>query len=84
MSEAEFSVLDELYFVTSYQDLQAQCGVLERELPAVLWQLIEKGWVKCLADPQEEIEVTWQKFEQHYNHLYYLASKQGLLMHNKK
>ena len=84
MSEAEFAVLDELYFVTPYQELQAQCGLPEGELPAVLWQLIEKGWVKCLVDPQEEIEVTQQVFEQRYNHLYYLASKQGLLMHNKK
>lgn len=82
MSEDEFQVLDNLYFVTSYQELVGNTRMGDQKLKAVLWGLIQKGWTNCFNDPENEVEVTEERFSDNYGKYYYLASKQGLLEHN--
>ena len=82
MTEEEFLVLDNLYFVTSYKELAENSRLDDQILKTVLWDLITKGWTNCFTDPENEVEVTAENFADNYSKYYYLASKQGLLEHN--
>lgn len=84
MTDLEFDVLDELYFVISFQDLQDTLGLEEEALSAVLYDLIAKGWVKCLESFSETLTPTKEDFIQNYRNYQYLATKAGLLAHNSR
>ena len=84
MSEEEFEVIDQLYFVTSYKDLNDSCSLNETELLEVLISLSDKGWVKCYAEPDKEIGLTETDLKKNYDNYEYLATKQGLLAHNMR
>lgn len=82
MSDTEFDVLDELYFVQPFAYLVDELELDELELREVLSALIEKGWVKCFLSMQEE-ELTHEvKLEEKYKEYFYLATKAGLMAHN--
>jgi len=82
MSDNEFDVMDQLYFVTSYNELKEVSGLEDKLIEAILWGFIKNDWVKCLKDPEVEVEVDEVAFEKNYTNYYYLASKAGLLAHN--
>jgi hypothetical protein len=82
MTALEDQVIDQLYFVTSFQEVKAQSGIIEEELALTLWGLIEKGWVKCFVNPETEIELSESEFNSNYTEYHYLASKKGLMAHN--
>ncbi len=82
MTELEFDVLDELYFVVSFRHLQDELDLSENTLKEVLCSLLEKGWVKCFLNTSEEAVKSEIDFENKYKDYHYLASKQGLLEHN--
>ena len=64
MSDLVFDLLDELYFVISFQDLQQKLNWSEVALRHELSQLIEVGWVKCFAIQSDNtIETTKEQFE---------------------
>lgn len=82
MNEYEFSVIDELYFVKSYKDLQEATGFSDSALKFALLNLIEKEWINYyteldgLQNPQlADISKSLEK-------LFFLASKKGLMAHN--
>jgi hypothetical protein len=84
MSDTEFDLLDELYFVQSLAQLQQSLGWGEGELKQALAALAEKGWVRCAAllDGQEPPAAPdiLAEGEQYL----YLATKAGLLAHNSR
>jgi hypothetical protein len=82
MSDQEFDLLDEVYFVTSYQDIQAELGWEDAEMKKTLLELYEKGWIKCFADASTELVDSEVDLEKQYQQYHYLASKKGLLAHN--
>lgn len=85
MTDAEFDILDELYFVTSFAELRKQLHLPDAELTAGLGQLAEKGYVKCLfPDPDSEIAFDLTAFRADYANYYFLATKEGLLHHNSR
>ncbi|WP_162415958.1 hypothetical protein [Cyclobacterium roseum] len=81
MTDDEFDLLDELYFLQSYEYLKNNLGWEDERLLFTLESLLKKEWIKCFSGPEEEIfgspSLTTKGKE-----LYYLASKQGLLNHN--
>ena len=84
MSEEEFEVLDELYFVTSFEELTENCDLLPARIVEVLQQLHQQELIKVLSSVDQE--VPFEKVnvkDQHASYLY-LASKKGLLAHNSK
>lgn len=84
MNDAEFDLIDELYFVSSFQELQHKLPDLDNQLGPLLSGLIAKGWVKCfLAGSDEEVS-DLSKIDLNYNKYNYLATKAGLLAHNSK
>ena len=82
MTDKEFDVLDELYFLQSFDALVKSVDMSENELKDILHYLIEKGWLRCYINPNDEIAFDELKFQKYYNKYYYLASKEGLLAHN--
>ena len=81
MTELEFDVLDELYFVLSYQQLVEACELDEQELVATLATLYEKGWVKVLQTVDDEA-IEPLDLPVKFHTYYYLATKKGLHAHN--
>lgn len=81
MTDDEFDLLDELYFLQSYEYLKNKLDWEDQRLLFTLESLLKKGWIKCYSGPEEEIFGTPQLATKG-KELYYLASKQGLLTHN--
>lgn len=81
MSEEEFDLIDELYFVQSYKYLQEELGWDDDKLLVNLQKLYDKGFIKCLTHPDKElfddIDIKGQG-----TRYYYLATKKGLMHHN--
>ncbi len=81
MSDDEFELLDELYFLQSYEFLKEELNWDDQRLMFNLQQLAENGWIKCYRAPDEEVFEDPQIFTKG-KALFYLATKQGLLKHN--
>lgn len=84
MTDLEFDVLDELYFVQSFADLQKQTGLEAASLKEILEKMYNKGWVRCMLEPTGGEQTGRQKFPDNYSSIYFLASKEGLLAHNSR
>lgn len=82
MSENEFDVLDELYFVQPYNYLDENCGLSENELVETLSELFQKRWIKILKNVDEEEEIDRVDIKNKFRSYFYLATKKGLLKHN--
>jgi hypothetical protein len=48
MTELEFDVLDELYFIISFDDLNKILGIDESVLKNILFEFIKNEWVSCM------------------------------------
>ncbi len=81
MTDSEFDLLDELYFVQSFDNLKNALNWEDEKLLHTLLSLYQKGLIKCLAEPDQErfdqVDVLVEGKE-----LLYLATKKGLMAHN--
>lgn len=84
MSDHEYDVLDELYFVTEYQELIDKLGMDDDEIRPVLIKLFNRGWLRCYQEPNEELETEQVDLEINFRKYLYLASKAGLKAHTSK
>lgn len=84
MTDEEFDVLDELYFVYSFDHVRDELGWESGELKKVLKQLVGKGWVNCFRTVHEVLPKEEVEFELNYAQYFYLASKVGLFAHNER
>lgn len=84
MTEQEFDLLDELYFILSYDELMQKCDLSEQDLKSVLFQLLAKAWIKCYFPIEQEIGFDRLLFEENFRKYYYIATKAGLIAHNGK
>lgn len=82
MTDLEFDVLDELYFVIGFEALLEVTELEEHELYTCLKTLISKGWVKCFKGTDEELPLSEVDLNRNYKNYSYLATKKGLLAHN--
>jgi hypothetical protein len=83
MTDLEYDVLDELYFVIHFEDLLKQTQLDETILKKTLQSLCEKNWVRCFVDLAEEVPAHWSKIEAQCDQYFYLATKEGLMAHNR-
>lgn len=81
MTDAEFDLIDELYFVQPFAYLEDSLGWEEELLLSTLAQLHQKGWIKCLKSPDEEIFEGVDLLVNGRSY-FFLASKEGLMKHN--
>lgn len=85
MTDPEFDILDELYFVTSFRDLLQKTGLPETALKQGLRGLLEQGLIRSFwPDPDTELAYEESSFGAISQDCYYLASKEGLLQHNTR
>ncbi len=82
MTDLEFDILDELYFVQTFEDLLAAVGTEETALRTALAVLLDKGWIKCLGPEDDELPAAACDLTTRYAEYRYLATKRGLLVHN--
>ncbi|WP_205503903.1 hypothetical protein [Rufibacter psychrotolerans] len=85
MTDQEFDILDELYFVTSFKELQQKTGLPEPAFREALRGLISMNYIKCLF-PDQDTEVPFDPdhFAREGHAYFFLASKAGLLAHNSR
>jgi hypothetical protein len=81
MSDAEFDLLDELYFVQPFVYLKDLLKWEDGHLLQTLNSLYQEGLIKCLKTPDEERFDRVDIFSEGKD-LYYLATKKGLMVHN--
>jgi hypothetical protein len=83
MTENEFDILDELYFVASYPDLRSTLSLSDDELCEGLQSLLSKGYIRIMYPDQDTEHAydpdTFGKLCQDY---FFLATKAGLVVHN--
>lgn len=83
MSNNEFDILDELYFVTSFPDLRSTLSLSDQELCDALQSLIRQGYVRILYPDQDtEHDYDEATFSRHCQDFFFLATKAGLVVHN--
>lgn len=82
MSDLEYDVLDELYFLQSYGDLRETLHWDDGLLRDTLESLLRRNWIRCYKTPTEEVFGNEIDLETGYRSYYYLASKSGLFAHN--
>lgn len=84
MTELEFDILDELYFVIGFKELTNTLGIEDTLLKEQLLNMILKDWVKIM-EPFSDVEIeSTDDFDQRYKEYFYLATKKGLMAHNLK
>ena len=84
MTDLEYDVLDELYFVVPFSQLQDTLELEEGKLRNVLQALLRREWIKCLSDQTRELSADEADFPTQFKNYYYLATKAGLLAHHGK
>lgn len=81
MSDLEFDILDELYFLIHYDELKSALGLSDEDLKPMLAKMVRKNWLRCYEEPDVELDPTSIDIEIKFRNYYYLASKEGLKAH---
>ena len=85
VTDPEFDLLDELYFVTPFRTLLQKTGLPATELENQLRALLEQGLIRSYwPDPDTELAYETTSFGAIARDAAYLASKEGLLQHNTR
>jgi len=82
MTDEEFDVLDELYFVISFEELKEATMMPPDKLVNVLLSIYEKGWVKVMETVDDELPESQIDLINRASDYIFLATKSGLLAHN--
>jgi hypothetical protein len=82
LSDTEFDLMDELYFVIQFNELKSKLNWDTVKLKTNLLTLIEKGWVRFMKNPDGIINPSFDQLKDNIENLYFLATKEGLLKHN--
>lgn len=81
MTDAEFDILDQLYFVISFEDLQKQLGMDKQKIIKQLKSIFDQGWLRIFDSPEGTADVKLFS-EVTISRSFLLASKAGLKAHN--
>ena len=54
MTDLEFVIIDELYFICNFNELLFNTSIEIQELKSTLWQLLEQDLIKCLVEEEEQ------------------------------
>lgn len=85
MTEIEFDIIDELYFVTPYGQIRDALLLTDEELGKSLKELVALSYVKCYyPNPDTEVEYNDATFSKNYQQYFFLATKIGLIVHNSR
>ena len=82
MSDLEFEIIDNLYFVQRFEALIKEVGIDEKIMQKTLLDLFQKGWVKVMDMQTDEEILDADVWTKNYSNYFYLATKKGLFAHN--
>jgi hypothetical protein len=86
LSAIEYDILNAIYFVEPFQNILDECKAPEKIVADVLKQLIAKKFVSPMQFDEEKQEYVRTYFydsdDMHAYH--YLATKEGLMIHNSR
>lgn len=83
MTDLEYDILDEMYFIITYNQLLENLNWEKPELNSQIKNLLDKKWVKAYENVGMN-EIHQDISENEYCNYLYLASKTGLMAHNCK
>lgn len=84
MSDLEFEIIDNLYFVQRFEALIKEVEIDEKIMQKTLLDLFQKGWVKVMDMQTDEENLDADVWTKNYSNYFYLATKKGLFAHNTK
>lgn len=84
MTDIEYEIIDELYFLTSFADLKSTFNQGDVDLEEMIWRLISKGWVRMTDKNDNEIQTVESDFHRQKDQFYFIVTKSGLLAHNQR
>ena len=82
MNDQEIDLLDELYFVQSYEEVKSALDWTDDIIQKHLFLLEQKEYIKILINHDEEYAGSKDVNKIPWKELYFLATKKGLLEHN--
>lgn len=82
MTDLEFELIDNLYFVQRFDTLCNAMEMEEEELKKILFQMVQKEWVKVMDMQTDEEILNAEVWTKNYSGYFYLATKKGLFAHN--
>lgn len=86
LTDIEYDILNALYFVEPFQNILDECKAPEKIVADVLKQLIAKKFVSPMQFDEEKQEYVRTYFydSDDMRAYHYLATKEGLMIHNSK
>lgn len=86
LSDIEYDILNAIYFVEPFQNILDECRAPEKIVADVLKQLIAKKYVTPMQfDEQKQEYIRTYFYDSDDMHAYhYLATKEGLMIHNSR
>jgi hypothetical protein len=81
MTDKQYTLLDELYFIQNVKSLHSELGWTKAEVEEVLLQLFENGWLTVLLHEQF-VEISKEELVEQIEQFGFIASKKGLFAHN--
>ncbi|MDH5609931.1 MAG: hypothetical protein OEY56_10655 [Cyclobacteriaceae bacterium] len=81
MTDQEYDILDELYFVTSFSQLKRKIQLPDDQIKNILEAMYKRDWIRVLSGPDHEVPGSELDLEQYFHNYYYLATKKGLIAH---
>ena len=81
MTNTEFEIIDELYFLISFNELLAQLDFDKELLVNELRKLYKKGWIRIYDGIDKELE-NHALLNESFSKYRFLVSKKGLSEHN--
>jgi hypothetical protein len=82
MTGRENDLLNEIYFVQSFENLALELGWEDDVILETLLSLHSKGWIRCYTTPSDEVMTEEINLKGNFKKYLYLASKKGLFAHN--
>lgn len=82
MTDLEFDLIDNLYFVQRFEALCNAMEMEEEELKKILILMFQKEWVKVMDMQTDEEILDVEVWTKNYSNYFYLATKKGLFAHN--
>lgn len=86
LSDIEYDILNAIYFVEPFQNILDECKAPEKIVADVLKHLIAKKYVTPMQFDEEKQEFVRTYFydSDDMRAYYYLATKDGLMIHNSR
>lgn len=86
LSDIEYDILNAIYFVEPFQNILDECKAPEKIVADVLKQLIAKKYVSPMQfdEAKQEFVRTYFYDSDDMRAYHYLATKEGLMIHNSK